>query len=145
VRNPGPGPIREPTLGAPAPSSTPPEVTVQSPVQVTVRTTRASQRLVVAEPFDTSWSANGQDASEELGAIVGFDGVPAGSDDVTYGRWPVVRDSYIGSGAVILVLGVLMAVPVVRRRRRPPERSSLVDVLTTPVEALHEPVLQNSR
>jgi hypothetical protein len=144
VRNPGPGPIREQALGAPAPSSAPPEVTVQSPVQATVHTTTASQRLVVAEPFDSSWSASGQPASEELGALVGFNDVPAGAVDVTYGRWPVVRDAYIASGAVVLLLSALMAAPVARRRRRPPAHPERVDAFTAPAEPLGEPVLQHS-
>ena len=145
VRNPGPGPIREPELGASVASSTQPAVTVQSPVQVTVHVTSPSQHLVVAEPFDSSWSANGRPAQEELGALAAFDNVPAGTVDVTYGRWPVVRDFYVASGAVVLVLLALLAVPAFRRRRRPPEHASVPDAFNAPVEPLSEPVLQHSR
>jgi hypothetical protein len=112
---------------------------------VTVHTTTASQRLVVAEPFDSSWSANGQPASEELGAVVGFGDVPTGAVAVTYGRWPVVRDSYIASGMVVLLFAALIATPVARRRRRPPGQPERVDAFSAPAEPLREPVLQHGR
>jgi hypothetical protein len=133
VRNPGPGPIREPAVVAAASSSAPPAVQLRSPVQVTVRTTSASSRLVVAEPYDPDWSANGQSASEELGALTGFTDLPAGTVTVTYGRWAAVRDSDIVSGGVLLTLIALMA------RRRRAEPSSSIDACNTPAEPTLEP------
>ena len=72
VRNPGPGPIREPALGAVASPGAAPAAKVNSPVQVTLRNASAAPYLVVSEPYDPDWSANGQHASEELGALTGF-------------------------------------------------------------------------
>jgi hypothetical protein len=110
-----------------------------SPVQVTLRTTSASSHLVVAEPFDPDWSANGQTASEELGALAGFTDVSAGTVTVTYGRWAAVRDSYIVSGGVLLALLALIAVSAYRRRRVRGDTATALEVFNTPVGLLPDP------
>jgi hypothetical protein len=138
VRNPGPGPIREPALGAAATSGPAPAVQVTSPVQVTLQSARPSSHIVLAEPYDPNWSANGQSASEELGALTGFTALPAGTVTVTYGRWTAVRDSYIASGGVLVVLIALASVPAYRRRRLRGKPVS-IDVFNTPVEPHPEP------
>jgi hypothetical protein len=117
VRNPGPGPIREPVIAAQASPATPVAVSVQSPVQITVSATSPVPHLVVAEPFDSSWSMDGQSASEELGALAGFSDAPSATVSVEYSRWPVVRDSYIASAAITLCLVGLVAIPPYLRRR----------------------------
>jgi hypothetical protein len=139
VRNPGPGPIREPALVPAAASGASPMVQRTSPVQVTLRTTSASSHLVVAEPFDPDWSANGQTASEELGALAGFTDVSAGTVTVTYGRWAAVRDSYIVSGGVLLALLALIAVSAYRRRRVRGDTATALEVFNTPVGLLPDP------
>jgi hypothetical protein len=145
VRNPGPGPIREPALVTPASSGAAPAVQLTSPVQVTLHTTGASAHIVVAEPYDSDWTVNGQHASEELGALTGFADVPAGTLTVTYIRWSAVRDSYIVSGGILLTLLALIAVPAYRRRRlRRTARQSL-EVFNTPVEPLAEPAAPHGR
>jgi hypothetical protein len=138
VRNPGPGPIREPALGAVASPGAAPAAKVNSPVQVTLRNASAAPYLVVSEPFDPDWSANGQHASEELGALTGFTNVPPGAISMTYGRWPAVRDSYVASGAVLLILFGLIVIPSYRRRRNVSDPSSL-EVFNTHVGAFSEP------
>jgi hypothetical protein len=120
VRNPGPGPIREPDIAAQASAAATVSVSVQSPVQMTVSSTSRVPHLVIAEPFDSSWLMDQQSASEELGAIVGFSNAPSGTFSVDYGRWPTVRDSYIASAVITLALvGLLVVPPYWRRRRRP--------------------------
>jgi hypothetical protein len=118
VRNPGPGPIREPDLDTLTPPSSSVSVSSGSPVQVTLHTTSGAARVVLAEPYDSSWSMNGERATEELGALTGFTNVPTGGVSIDYGRWPVVRGAYIASGVVTLVLIGFAALPLRRRRRR---------------------------
>jgi hypothetical protein len=145
VRNPGPGPIREPALVAGAFSAATPAVRLTSPVQVTVRTASASSHVVVAEPYDPDWSANGQAASEELGALTGFTDVPAGTVTVTYGRWAAVRDGYIASGGVLLALTALVAVPAYRRRRRCGDLAPSLEPFNRPADPLPEPAAAHAR
>jgi hypothetical protein len=117
VRNPGPGPIREPDITAPASPAMSVPVSVQSPVQLTISAAAHVPRLVLAEPFDSSWSMDGQSASEELGAIVGFSNAPSGTVSVEYGRWTVVRDAYIAGVVITLCLVALVGTLLWRRRR----------------------------
>lgn len=145
VRNPGPGPIREPAFETVASSDATPVVHLTSPVQVTLRTTSAASHVVVAEPYDPDWSASGRPASEELGALTGFTDVPAGTVTVTYGRWAVVRASYIVSGAALLTLLALIAAPAFRRRRFRRETATSFEVFNTPVEPLPEPATAHAR
>ena len=107
-------------------------------MQVTLRSASAAPYLVVSEPYDPDWSANGQHASEELGALTGFTKVPPGTISITYARWPAVRDSYVASGAILLILFGLIAIPSYRRRRKVSDPSAL-DVFNVHVGALSEP------
>ena len=138
VRNPGPGPIREPALGTVAAPSTAPAVQLASPVLVTLHNARPSSHVVLAEPYDSDWSANGQPASEELGALTGFTDLPEGTVTVAYGRWTAVRDSYIASGGVLVLLIALGSMSAYRRRRLRGKPAS-IEVFNTPVEPLPEP------
>ncbi len=144
VRHPGPGPIREPALNIHAPPSAPVGVTSASPVQVTMHTTSGASRLVVAEPYDTSWSMNGEVATEELGALTGFTNASRGSITIEYGRWPVVRGAYIASGVVTLVLIVIAALPLYRRRRRAASAAEITG-FTVAAQPVPEPALPHTR
>jgi len=110
-----------------------------------LHTTSASSHVVLAEPFDPGWSASGQPASEELGALTGFSDISAGTITVTYGRWDAVRDSYIVSGGVLLTLLALIAVPAYRRRRIRGHAATSLDLFNTPVELLPEPAPAHTR
>jgi len=107
VRNPGPGPIREPVIAAPPAPGTGVTIAVRSPVQLVVQHRAPAPELVVAEPFDPGWTLNGHAATEELGAITSFAGAPAGSLELEYGRWSLVRYSYAASAMVAVCCMVL--------------------------------------
>ena len=141
VRNPGPGPIREPAIGASTPTGVAVAVTVQSPVRLSVRAPEGAPKLVVAEPFDPAWSMDGRAASAELGALTGFTGAPAGDVAVRYGRWPVVRDSYIASAVVTFCLVGLCAVTGWRRRRPRYAATVVFEAFNSPPEPSPEPAI----
>jgi len=145
VRNPGPGPIREPAIGSSRPTGVAVSVTVQSPVQVSVRAPGSASKLVVAEPFDPAWSMDGRAASEELGALTGFTGAPGGDLADQYGRWPVVRDSYVASAVVTLCLVGLCAVTGWRRRRPRYASTAVFEAFNSPREPSPEPAIHRLR
>lgn len=68
--------------------------------------------LILAEPYDSSWSLVGQSPRRLVGGAMGFE-APARGGVIRFEQWTLVRFGYVISGLTVVVGGV-----VVGRRRR---------------------------
>lgn len=92
----------------------------ESQVDLDVTSPRGSW-LTLAEPFDPAWRLAGREPVANLGVTTMFSGpFPTGTAHVTYSRWPVVRDSYLMSGAIVLLvlIALIVLTPIMNARFR---------------------------
>jgi hypothetical protein len=117
VERAAPGVVRRPLVEpATAPAS---DVSVErsSPVGYVVRTTDA-RVLVTADPFDAAWHVGDARALPQFGVTTSVDVRGAGPViDLAYGRWTLVRASYVVS-AVFIGCCTLIGIRVRRRGHR---------------------------
>jgi hypothetical protein len=118
VRTAGPGPIRSPQISLPASTGRPLQELDSSPVGFDVRLPGRGW-IVLTEAFDPAWRLDGRAPTVNLGVTNAFQAPPAASiAKARYGRWPLVRTSFLLSLASILASVVAMAVSARQRRTR---------------------------
>jgi hypothetical protein len=106
VRDPSPGPIRDPGIRSPKPSVAVP-VRKSSPARYEVGAPDGPY-LVFAEPYDSGWRYDGQPPRSSLGVTNLFRADGAAQGSVQYQPWSAVRAAYAASAAGLLAAVVLL-------------------------------------